>query len=186
MTLDLLTCIFLIIEFGISIWNGYASGVNWGAADSFVTKAVSAITLVFAFAGTTYVIITVGAVVLNYLNFIDQTIAVLMLGYNYLVLGGVITLLGIVITLESIIVAYRTRSIGSAIIAIFNTAVSAFNVFSYVSQFSMVTNMISSESRSESKDDQGRLILIIFGLALVGLLITIAAFEAGVRRGRDY
>jgi len=186
MTLDLLTCVFLIVEFVISIWNGYASGVNWGSADSSVTKALSAITLVFAFAGTTYVIITVGAVILNYLNFIDETLAVLMLSYNYLVLGGVITLLGIVIALESIIVAYRTRSVGSGLIAVFNTAASAFNVFSYASQFSVVTNLISSESKDESKDDQGRLILTVLGLALVGLLITIAAFEAGVRRGRDY
>ena len=170
----------------ISIWNGYASGVNWGAADSLVTKVLSAITLVFAFAGTTYVIITVGAFILNYLNFIDQSVVVLMLSYNYLVLGGVITALGIVIALESIIIAYKTRSFGSAIIAIFNTAASALNVFSYASQFSAVTHLISSESRREDQDDRGQLILIIIGLAIVGLLITVAAFEAGARRGREY
>jgi len=186
MTIGLLTYIFLLIEFGISIWNGYASGVNWSAADSAISKILSAVTLVFAFAGTTYVIITVGSIVLNYLNVIDQTIAVLMLAYNYLVLGGVITALGVVVAIQSIIIAYRTRSIWSAFVAVFNTAISAWNVFSYVSEFSMVTNVISSESRNESKDDQGKLILIIICLAIVGFLITIAAFEAGVKRGRAF
>jgi hypothetical protein len=181
-SIDLLTAIILAINFVISIWNSYAAGFNIGmqrrAQGPWWLKIYPVLGLSIGIAGEAYVLTIVIAIIANANGLIgDSTVAVL-LAYNFLVLGGLITILGIGITIQTVYITLKHPTFWGAAGSIYNVFASIWNVFNYVRNFGVAANLIKEEEK-EGSSNQGAVVILAVIAVLVAVLLSYIAFHAG-------
>jgi hypothetical protein len=180
---DALNAILIAINFALSIWNSYAAGFNFGilrkSSGPFWLYAYSAIGLIIGVVGEAYVLsVVIGLVALNYGYVSADTIA-LLVGYEFLIFGGLIVILGIGITITSIYIAVKNPGPWTIGGSIWNVFASVWNVFTYVKNFGLAASLIKSEEREGSKADEGSALVLAATAVLIAILISYVAFRAG-------
>ncbi len=187
MAFDLLTIGILVLDFIISVWNSYAAGYNISllykedkVGLTLLVWISSVVALILGFVGTTYVLSTVIGFILYSFSYIGGDILTALLAINFLVFGFLITVLGIIITIESVVMAIKRHNLSSILISIFNIGASIWNVFTYISNFGAVGDLL----RGEDKDSKDYAILIIAVAAIISIIITYLAFHMGMNRGK--
>ncbi len=186
MAFDLLTIGILALDFIISVWNSYAAGYNISllykedkVGLTLLVWISSICALILGFVGTTYVLSTVIGFILYSFSYISGDILTALLAINFLVFGLLITVLGIIITIESVVMAVKRRSLSSILVSIFNIGASIWNVFTYISNFGAVGDLL----RGEDKDSKDYAVLVIAVAAVISIIITYLAFRMGMNRG---
>ncbi len=140
-------------------------------------KAIAGLALAMGLVGETYVLTVVLALVANAYGLVDVGSLNLLLAYNFLITGGLITILGVAVTAESIYVAIRRPGIWTIGGSIYNIFASIWNVFTYVEHFGAAMNIIKSEER-QSKS-QGTIIILAITAVVIAVLLSYIAFHFG-------
>ena len=183
---DILTVLILAIDFGLSIWNAYASGMNIeslrrGGGSSWL-EAVAYSGLGLAYAGATYVMIIVVGYAAYAFGYVSSDVVDAVLGLDFLVFGVLIIGFGLMITIQSIIVAVRRRSLGSVIVAAWNIFAEIWDIAGYVEGFSEAVSMVKGVGRDER--DETSLILIVIVALLIAYFIVHAAYINGKKKAQ--
>jgi len=177
----LLLLLILVFDFAISIWNAYASGYNIGllkkANHSGFTKAAAYSGLGLAFTGMAYVLIIVLSALAYYTGYIPITVLDFAISLDFLVFGLLIIGFGLMVTIQSIIIAAKKKSIGSIIIALWNTFAEVFDIVSYASGFSESVQLLKRNSKGS-----GNALFIILIALLIAFFITHAAYRHGLKK----
>jgi hypothetical protein len=178
-----LVILILALDFVLSIWNSYASGYNFKMLRRHNTDASTfmliycVLGLMIGVVGTIYVLAIVIGVVAFYMNYISFGVVDLLLAYNFIIFGGLITLLGVGITIQSWVIAIKTHNKWMIVASLWNTFASIWNVFNYISEFSAVTGIIKSESKDS--DSTGIVVVIFIVAIIIAVLLSYVAFHAG-------
>ncbi len=185
---DILVFVILLFDFGISIWNAYASGYNIGMLrkqqnTSGFTVAAAWSGVGLAFAGITYVLLVVLSYVGAYLGYIDPNTAAAVLGFDELVFGLMIIGFGLMITIQSIIIAAKTKNIWSILIAAVNTIFEVLNIIMYIETFQQSVQMVKGIAGNR-RDEQNFAILVILAV-VIGYFITQAAYNRGIKKAEN-
>ncbi len=184
----LLLVVILILDFALSIWNAYASGYNIGMLRKQQNKSEFANVAAWsgvglAFAGITYVLLVVLAYIAAALGYIDATTAGAVLGFDQIVFGLMIIGFGLMITIQSVIIAAKRKNIMSIIVAVFNVAMEALNIYVYISSFQDSLTMVKGIAGNKN-DQQNTVILVILAI-LIGFFVTRAAYEFGLKKATE-
>jgi hypothetical protein len=185
---DLLTGIILVADTVLSVWNSYTAGFtygnlkknggpNWMYASAFLG-------LVLGLAGAVYVTAIVVSLVAYVFGLVDISAVDLLLTYNFLITGGLITALGIGVTVQSIYVATKRPGVWTVANALYNTFASIWNVFVYMKDFGPSVSIINYERRNDRKSNLGTLIILVVVVILLSVFLSYIAFHAG--RNRAY
>ena len=183
---DILTVLILVIDFGFSIWNAYASGLNVemlrrGGGSSWL-KAVAYSGLGLAYAGASYVMIIVVGYAAYAFGYVTADVVEGVLGLDFLVFGLLIIGFGLMITIQSIIMAVRRRSLGSIVIAVWNTFAEIWDIASYAEGFGDAVSMVKGAGGNE-RDETSVIIIVIVAL-LIAYFIVHAAYLHGKRKAQ--
>jgi hypothetical protein len=183
---DILTVLILVIDFGFSIWNAYASGLNVemlrrGGGSSWL-KAVAYSGLGLAYSGASYVMIIVIGYVAYAFGYVTADVVEGVLGLDFLVFGLLIIGFGLMITIQSIIMAVRRRSLGSIVVAVWNTFAEIWDIASYAEGFRDAVSMVKGAGRNE-RDETSVIIIMIVAL-LIAYFIVHAAYMQGKRKAQ--
>ncbi len=174
--------VILAFDFAISIWNAYASGYDIGiirrkgSGGSFA-KIGAYSGLALAFVGMSYVFIIVLGFLAFVLGYVGPGTVSYLLSFDFLVFGLLIIGLGIVITIQSILVAVQRRSIGSILVAIFNSGVEIFDIVNYIEGFKEAVGILKSDRR-----DTNSAIIIAIVAVLIAFFVTFATYKHGLRK----
>ncbi|MEM0150021.1 MAG: hypothetical protein QXW10_03945 [Candidatus Micrarchaeaceae archaeon] len=180
----ILVAIILVLDFGISVWNAYASGYNIGMVRKLgkggFSKAAAYSGLALALAGMTYVLIVVLSFIAYALQYVGIGVVDYALAFDFLVFGLMIIGFGLMITIQSIIVAAHKKSFGSIAIALWNTFAEVWDIASYVEGFRASVQMLKSNKQSRAN----ALVIVLVAL-LVAYLITHAAYKHGLSKAEN-
>jgi hypothetical protein len=182
---DLITALILVVDLVLSIWNSYTAGFTYGMLRKnggpswMYLSAFLGLTL--GLVGAVYVTAIVVGLVAYVLGWVDAGTIDLLLAYNYLIAGGLITALGIGATVESIYVAIKRPGVWTVAGALYNTFASIWNVFAYVKDFGPVTRIIENERRD---DKQSGVVVIIIALVAIVLSVVLTYFAFWTGRNR--
>ena len=173
----------LALDFAISLWNAYASGLTLtllrGQPRQGFAKAAAIAGLALAFVGMCYVLIIVfayGALVLGYLAVGDF---LFLVAFDFLVFGAMIIGLGLVVTAQSIAVAYRQRRWGDIGVAIWNVFTEIWDISIYAEGFKDASRVVSSDRNKIN------LYAVVAAAVGVGFIITYVAYRHGVRKAEE-
>jgi hypothetical protein len=101
----------------------------------------------------------------------------LLLAYNFVVTGGLITILGIGITAESVYLTI-THPVGWGVwTSLYNIFASIWNVFSYIRNFGTAMRIIKTEEREGQ--GQGAVIVLAVVAVVTAILLSYIAFHFG-------
>ncbi len=178
----ILEILILLFDFGISIWNAYASGYNIGmlkkqGSYSDLMMAGSYAGLGLAFAGMTYVVAYVLAYFGYYMGYVSYSTYIFTASLDFLVFGLMIIGFGLVVTIQSIAVAIKKRSLGSIFIALYNTAAEIFDIAMYAESFKSSVAAVNGNREGERS---GTEILIV--AVLISFIIVHAAYKHGLAK----
>jgi len=178
---DTLTVVILIIDFVISIWNSYAAGFTFGLqriskGPSWI-KAVAGLALAMGLVGQTYVLTVVLALVANAYGLLGVDSVNLLLAYNFVITGGLVTLLGIGVAAESIYVAIKRPGIWTVGVTVYNVFASIWNVFTYIENFGTAMSIIKTEGRQGR--GQGAVVVLAITAVVIAVLLSYIAFHFG-------
>lgn len=183
---DILTVLILAIDFGFSIWNAYASGLNVetlrrGGGSPWL-EAVAYSGLGLAYAGVSYVMLIVVGYVAFALGYVSSDAVGSVIGFDFLVFGALIIGFGMMVTIQSIIAAYRTRSLRSIAVAAWNIFAEIWDIASYAEGFGDAVSMVKGTGRDER--DETSVILIVIIALLIAYFIVHAAYMHGKRKAQ--
>ena len=174
----------LVLDFVLSLWNAYASGVTWGLlrgqpGHSF-SKACAVAGLGLAFAGMAYAT----TIVLSWLAFEVGFLAIwdllYLVSFDLIVFGAMIIGFGLLITVQSIAIAYRQRNFGSIAIATWNTFSEVWDIATYVQGFQTAATVVKGDQR-----DRANLVAVLAVAVAIALVITYFAFRRGLGKSAD-
>ena len=177
--------VWVIIGLLVSFYNAYVAGVNSvvlarmerNRLFNLLNKSV----LLYSFAASSYYVAIILAEILVRYGYLGSKSVVVLLGYNYYILGGLAILSGLGITAYTILIAWQERSFLSIIIAIFNSFMSVLNLYYYIKALTQLPSFLSF---SESEDDnKGNIWLILIAAALIGIMLTNAFYRLGKEHG---
>jgi len=178
---DALTVIILVVDFVISIWNSYAAGFTFGlqkiSKGPGWIKAIAALALAMGLVGEAYVLTVVLALVASAYGFIGVDSLDLLLAYNFLITGGLLTILGIGVAAESIYVAMKRPGIWTVGATVYNVFASIWNVFTYIENFGSAMNIIKTEGRQGR--GQGAVVVLAITAVAIAVLLSYIAFHFG-------
>ena len=181
---DILTVLILIVDFGFSVWNAYASGLNVGMlrrqGGSSWLRAVAYSGLGLAYSGVSYVMLIVVGYAAYALGYISSDVVGGVLGLDFLFFGLLIIGFGLMVTIQSIIVAVRRRSFGSIAIAIWNTFAEIWDIASYAEGFGDAISLVRGTASDEK--DETSLILVVIVALLIAYFIVHAAYIHGKKK----
>ena len=167
------------LDFVISIWNAYASGVTIallrGQSGRSLLRVAAASGLGLAFAGMAYAMLIVFSFVALYLNYLTSADVDVVLAFDFLVFGAMIIGFGLVVTAQSLAIAYRKRSLGSIAISGWNVFAEVWDIAIYAQGFRAAYGTLGGA--------RGRVNLyaVILLAILVAFFITYAAYRHGVK-----
>jgi hypothetical protein len=183
---DILTVLILIIDFGFSIWNAYASGLNVEMlrreGGSSWLRAVAYSGLGLAYCGATYVMVIVVGYVAYAFGYVSADVVDGVLGLDFLLFGLLIIGFGLMVTVQSIIVAARKRSLGNVAVAVWNAFAEVWDIASYAEGFRDAISMVRGGSRDQN--DETSLILIVLVALLLAYFMVHAAYMQGKRKAQ--
>jgi hypothetical protein len=171
----------LVLNFGISFWNAYASGAYLteskivGGWARFVTWCG----LVMSACGFTWVYLTILTMVTISAGYLTQEQGQAMFELGYLVIILPVLGSGFGIWAHSLAVAFRERNLGSVAVAGYNTFAQGYNTWQAARHapgaFQHVLKVLSPKGKGSK--DSGAIILIVLLviLALAGGSMTTAA-----------
>jgi len=178
---DLLVIIVLLLDFVVSIWNSYAAGFSLGllriSKGPGWIRGAALIALAAGIAGETYVIATFLALALNAYGLVGADSVALLLAYNLVVTGGLITILGIGITAEGVYLAITHPAGWGVWLSLYNVFASIWNVFSYIRNFGAAVRIIRTEEREGQ--GQGAVIVLAAVAVVTAVLLSYIAFHFG-------
>jgi len=183
---DIITILILVIDFGFSIWNAYASGLNVEMlrreGGSSWLRAVAYSGLGLAYSGTSYVMLIVVGYTAYALGYISSDVVGGVLGLDFLFFGLLIIGFGLMVTIQSIIVAFRRRSFGSIAIAVWNIFAEIWDIASYAEGFGEAVSLVKGTGGDER--DETSLVLIVIVALLIAYFIVHAAYIHGKRKAQ--
>ena len=181
---DILTILILAIDFGLSIWNAYASGLNVETlrreGGSSWLRVVAYSGLGLAYSGASYVMVIVVGYAAYALGYVSADAVDGVLGLDFLFFGILIIGFGLMITIQSIIVAFRRRSFGSVAIAIWNVFAEIWDIASYAEGFGEAVSLVRGAGSDER--DETSIVLIVIVALLIAYFIIHAAYIHGKRK----
>ncbi|MCI4347462.1 MAG: hypothetical protein L3J97_02440 [Thermoplasmata archaeon] len=172
--------VIIVLDFVISIWNAYASGVTFtilrGKPGQTLAKVCAGAGLGLAFAGMSYATLIVFSFAALALGVLAATDVAVVLAFDFLVFGAMIIGFGLVVTAQSIAIAYQQRSFGRIAISGWNVLAEVWDIAIYAQGFRAAYGTLGG--------GRGRVNLyaVILLAVLVALFITYAAYSHGVRR----
>ena len=180
---DILTALIVVIDLVLSIWNSYTAGFSYGMLKKSSGPSWMYLSpilgLAMGLAGAVYVTAIVASVVAYVLGLVDVGAVNLLLTYNFLITGGLITVLGIGVTVQSIYIAVKRPGVWTVLGALYNTFASIWNVFVYIQNFGPAVSIINSERQNERKSGLGTLIVLAVVVTVLGVFLSYIAFYAG-------
>lgn len=183
---DILTILILVLDFGLSIWNAYASGLNLETlrreGGSSWLRAVAYSGLGLAYSGASYVMLIVVGYAAFVFGYISSNTVDAVLGLDFLLFGLLIIGFGLMVTVQSIITAYKRRSFGSIAIAVWNTFAEIWDIASYAGGFSEAVSLVKGTGGDER--DETSLIIVVIVALLIAYFIVHAAYIHGKRKAQ--
>jgi len=183
---DILTVLILVVDFGFSIWNAYASGLNVETlrreGGSSWLRAVAYSGLGLAYSGASYVMLIVVGYVAFALGYVSSDVVDGVLGLDFLVFGILIIGFGLMVTIQSIIMAFRRRSFGSIALAVWNTFAEIWDIASYAEGFGEAVSLVKGTGGDER--DETSLIVIVIAALLIAYFIVHAAYIHGKKKAQ--
>ena len=180
---SLILIAILAIDFVISIWNGYASGLALtllrGQSGQSFAKAAAVAGLGLAFAGMAYVMLVLFAFVALLIGYLGVADVTTVLAFDFLVFGAMIIGFGLVVTAQSIAIAYRRRSLGAIAISAWNVFAEVWDIAIYAEGFKSAYGALGGGR------DRVNLYAVIALAVLVAFFITFAAYRHGVNRAEQ-
>ncbi len=179
--------LFIILGIVISVWNAYASGYNSVLLRNYEGKfaeffrLANSFGIVLAFAGATYYTAVILALLGTSLGYVDPLAANALLSLNFLVLGGLLLVSGVVIAIESIIVAYYRRNLLDIAVAGWNILAVLWDAWVYFTNFGRALSVWESSSDNA----RGNALILLALAAIIGVVITYAAYRLGVERAKS-
>ena len=177
----LLLAAIIVVDFVLSLWNAYASGVTWGLLRNQPGKGFSKVCAVaglgLAFAGMAYATTIILSWVALEVGFLAIWDFLYLVSFDLLVFGAMIIGFGLVITAQSITIAYRRRSFGTIAIATWNTFAEVWDIATYAQGFQTAASVVKGDRR-----DRANVTAILAVAVAVALIITYFAFRQGIRR----
>jgi hypothetical protein len=172
--------VVLLLDFAISLWNAYASGVTLtllrGQPGQRFAKAAGVSGLGLAFAGMAYATIIVLAWVGLLVGFLLVGDFLFLVSFDFLVFAAMIIGFGLVVTAQSVAIAYRQRSFGAIGIAAWNVFTEIWDISIYAEGFRNAASVVSSGRNKIN------LYAILAAAVGVSFIITYVAYRHGVRR----
>lgn len=166
----------LVLNFGISFWNAYASGavLTESRLIGGWTRFITWCGLVMSACGFTWVYLTILTMVAIAANWLTPDDAILMFKLGYLIIILPVLGSGLGIWAHSLAVAYRERSFGSMAVAGWNTFAQVHNTWEAARHAPNFLNDVLNGfgKRRSSKNGGGIIILLLVILAVAGGAIT--------------
>jgi len=185
---DILTVLILVVDFGFSIWNAYASGLNVETlrreGGGSWLRAVAYSGLGLAYSGASYVMLIVVGYVAFALGYVSSDVVDGVLGLDFLVFGILIIGFGLMVTIQSIIMASRRRNFGSIAVAVWNTFAEIWDIASYAEGFGEAVSLVKRTAGDDR--DETSLITIVIVALLLAYFIVHAAYIQGKRKAQGY
>lgn len=179
----LILSLVIVIDFALSLWNAYASGLIWGLLRNqpgrTFSKVCAGAGLGLAFAGMAYATLIVLGYVALVVGFLAVWDFLYLASFDLLVFGGMIIGFGLVITVQSVTIAYRKRSFGSIAVASWNVFAEIWDIATYAEGFKDASAVLRGDRR-----DRTNLYAIVAVAVGVALLITYVAFRQGLRKAQ--
>jgi hypothetical protein len=183
---DILTIVILALDFGLSIWNAYASGLNVETlgreGGSSWLRVVAYSGLGLAYSGISYVMLIVVGYVAYALGYVSADVVGGVLGLDFLFFGLLIIGFGLMVTIQSIIVAVRRRSFGSIAVAIWNVFAEIWDIAGYAEGFGEAVSLVRGAGSDER--DETSMVLIVIVALLIAYFIVHAAYIHGKRKAQ--
>ena len=176
----LLLLLVLAIDFAISIWNAYSSGYaiglirKSGTSFSSLTRLSAYSGLGLGFVGMAYVLVVVLSFVAYYSGYVTYSVVAFAISLDFLVFGILIIGFGLVVTVQSIVIAAKKKSLGSILIAIWNTFAEVWDIASYASGFQESTQLLR-----RNRQGSGSALAIVAIALLIAFFIVHAAYKHG-------
>lgn len=181
---DILTVLILVVDFGFSVWNAYASGLNVemlrrGGGSSWL-RAVAYSGIGLAYCGASYVMLIVVGYIAYFFGYITADVVDGVLGLDFLFFGLLIIGFGLMVTIQSIIMAVKRRSLGGIATAIWNIFAEVWDIASYAEGFGEAISLVKGTSGDER--DETSVILVVIVALLLAYFIVHAAYIQGKRK----
>ena len=178
----LVLLLLLVLNFGISYWNAYASG-SYLTESRIVgggTRFIVWCGLIMSACGFTWVYLTLLTMLAVGMQWITPEWGEVMFKLGYLIIILPILGSGFGIWAHSVVTAYRERSFGSVGVAGWNTFAQAHNTWEAArhapGMFEDVLSAFSSKNRKSSKDSAMAIVVIaLIILAVAGGVLTTSA-----------
>lgn len=176
--------VVIVLDFALSLWNAYSSGVIWGLLrhqpGKRFSKACAVAGVGLAFAGMAYAT----TIVLSYLAFVVGFLAIwdllYLVSFDFLVFGAMIIGFGLVITVQSIAIAYRQRHFGPIAIASWNTIAEVWDIVTYAEGFQTAAGVVKGD-----RADRANVLAILAVAVAVALIVTYFAFRRGLSKAES-
>lgn len=170
--------VIIVIDFAISIWNGYASGRVFallrGRPGNRFAKVAAASGLGLAFAGMAYVMLIIFGFLAWFIGYLGPGDVTWIISFDFLVFGAMIIGFGLVVTAQSIAIAYHQRNFGAI-------AISAWNVFAEVWDIAIyIEGFQAAYSGLGAGRDRVNIAAVAAIAILVAFFIVYAAFRHGM------
>lgn len=172
----------LLLNLAISMWNAYAAGRIWREVSGFM-KLVAWSALVMSACGFLEVLAIVLGFIAISMHWINQHGFDALLSLTYLLIIVPVLGAGLIITIHSWIEAYKRRDFGSIVVAGYNTAADAYNIYEAADggisgAFKSVSESFSSDDEDDSVAQVVVLLILLVAMALASGL-TIVFFQIG-------
>lgn len=171
--------LLVVVNFLICAWDAYASGVIWEKATTLLEKLLAGSAFVMGYIGFFYTMILVGILV-------DLIPSVYLLPMNVF-LGIPLIGTGIVITVHSVLQAWRSRSLGDILVAIWNTFAIIHDIrvwFRSVALLREIGGVKGMIEITSDLDDNKKVAIVLY--TVVALVLTTLFMYGLHRAGREY
>lgn len=175
---ELVLLLFLVLNFGISFWNAYASGAYLTESKIIGgwTRFVVWCGLIMSACGFTWVYLTILTMVAVAGQWLTQEWGLVMFKLGYLIVILPILGSGFGIWAHSLVVAYRRRSFGSVAVAGWNTYAQFHNTWQAASHapgfLKDVIDAFTKPKRSSKDSAMALLVILLVILAVAGGFLT--------------
>lgn len=180
---DIFSALILIVDLVLSIWNSYTAGFTYGMlrrnGGPGWMNISAGLGLALGLAGAVYVTAIAVSLVAYALGWVDSSTIDLLLIYNYLITGGLITALGIGATVQSIYIAVKRPGVWTVAGALYNTFASIWNVFVYIRNFGPAVSLVNWERQNDRNSNLVPLIILAVVVTVLGVVLSYVAFHAG-------
>ena len=184
MEIELTTAIVLILNFFLSLWNGYTGGYTIGIlkkqGGSTLGKIGAYSIVGLAFAGMAYVMSIVVMYFASTQGYASPEVISYVLGFNFIVFGFLGIGFGLIVTIRSIVIAAKNRDLMSMGFAVWNTIVGIMNIATYINGFENAKNAMNISSDRNRQDAYKYIIIAV----LIAFFFTYGVYKYGLSKAQ--